>query len=206
MEISSYIKNCFEMFAFSENAFKNIKQKANLGTAFSVYLILLLISTLIQFANILIDPMQYGGFGIVASLMLYIGMIILTVIFYFILIAIVHLFFKLFKGKGTIGDTLRGMLAVAVPVTMFSIAISLITLPFAANSVVYGILSLVFGGLGFALAVYTIAVEIKLFTYIHEISIGKSAAAVLLPYIILVVLAIVLAFIFIAIIGTSMFI
>jgi len=264
MEISSYIKNCFKMFAFSENAFKNIKQEANFKTAFSVYMILLLISTIIQLVKILIDFFQ-NRWSNTDIFLIYIIMIVLIVIFYFIQITIVHLFFKLFKGKGSIKDTLRGMLAVTVPITIFSIAIFLlitlitilfeanpifdviwsliskklsfgvnsvvsvilslvfiglvfgvnsvvylilslvfVVLVFGVNSVVSVILSLVFIGLIFAPAIYSTAVEIKLFTYIHEISIGKSAAAVLSPYI-LVVLGIILSFIPDAIIETLIF-
>ena len=202
MDMINYIKNCFGMFMFSKEAFDKIIKKATFKLAFLSFLLVyfssLIINSILEGVK---DPLytiveMVGGTLILALVMIFL---------FFIFASIVHIIFRILKAKGTYLDTVRGFLSTSIVPVIISFPFVLLMTIFHQENIFFGIIGFIGFIIFIGLYIYSIIVEITLFSKMHGISQGQSALGVLLGYFIIFLLVIailaILFFIFVSLIG-----
>lgn len=218
MDLLKTLKNSLLLFVFNKKAAEEIS-KVDWKEPFLLFLIISILMTVLStLVELFINPIL-GLF----SLLTMVGSIIFTLTFgvamFFIFGGYIHLFYKLFKGKGKYLDTLKGYGAVASGSTIVFTLISLI-LVFLVT--IFGLM--LFGGnfdnfvpniflfvvIGFfvlVMIIYMWAVYAFAFTKIHQIGFGKSFVvifvAMLIMFLIIAIIFAIFFFIFLALYGVG---
>ncbi len=156
-------------------------------TIFGVLLVNVLLSVLLNNPNISVSTVNSFR-GIFSSS--FFGSIITVPLGFFIGTGIYHLIAKAFGGTGVYLRYAYSYLLYYTPIAIVSLLVGLV--PFI-------------GGLAsFALSIYAIVLQVFMTMGVHRLSGGKATFAVLLLPIIAIVLSIILVFVFIAIIASSL--
>lgn len=209
MDIGEYLSKTINMyFGKVEEGYNYVNKNVGLWDSIIVYFLLALISIIVSTITDITSYQQFGA----NIVLLMVGVILFSLIILPIAILIgyglIHLFLKIFGGKASFAETIK----FAISASIFSIILGTITSGITnilisnvqniAFEITYTIVMLF---ISLAIAIWALIVLARTLGLAHKISTGKALIAIILPAIILIGAAFVIAFIAAILVGIAVF-
>ncbi len=155
----------------------------------------LIVGLISFFGSILLGTIGYSAMWLPLKIIL---SAIISFVVSFIWAAIIHLFVKIFKGQEEYKETYRAVAYAYAPYFPLTTLGALLGLIPVAGTFIQG-----------TLVVITLVWEAVLLVlgikYLQKLSTGKAVASILLPYVILILLAIIMAVVLVLLFGAALF-
>jgi hypothetical protein len=208
------IKRLWSILRSPDAFFKSVAHE-NVSVPIRLFLVVLLISTIISipamFKAVQIETGVAFGEWLPEGLLLSLLGLVQGIVGYGLSIAVVHLFIRLFHGKGLISQTAKTILyptaAMQALLIPFSVLYQIILFNLVSAETLqegFGgvlVVGILYGLLGLVAGIMAFVATIKGIKTLHGLTTGRAVAAVILPLLIVLVLGLIVAFIVMLAVG-----
>lgn len=213
MDILKFFQNSLGLYfgKYKEGA-KYLNKEVKWFGAFLFAFALMVISNII---GVVFNPIAYRGvfnqIGVAGVSMFLLGIIgvlfnlLFFVIFVFGGYGLLHLFFKMFGGKGLYTDTIKYGMALLVFPTLVNFVTSIFGgLSLLGGEILMSVISALIGFIGLGVFIWHVIMSVLVYSIAHDISEGKSFGALALTFVAFVIIGLVLlVFLLLMFFGTA---